>query len=250
MVESHNHGLNYKHHTPVVKSNIPVCQKNCGIDYGKCLILQGDMQLCLKQEAACALDCLKGLTVEDHKHGPNHKHHAPVVKSDIGKCQKNCGIDYGKCLIQTFDMPTCIKNEAACALDCLKGVQFVAKWEKPVVPHVKGSEQGKCQKNCAIDMGKCVILTGNPLQCMREEAACSLECLKSLSVKSGYKLKAGDGVCQKNCAIDSAKCLITTFDMETCIKQEAVCALDCLKSVHSTHDPRSPPDRSAKCSVC
>ena len=250
MVESHNHGPNYKHHTPVVKSNIPVCQKNCGIDYGKCLILQGDMQLCLKQEAACALDCLKGLTVEDHKHGPNHKHHAPVVKSDIGKCQKNCGIDYGKCLIQTFDMPTCIKNEAACALDCLKGVQFVAKWEKPVVPHVKGSEQGKCQKNCAIDMGKCVILTGNPLQCMREEAACSLECLKSLSVKSGYKLKAGDGVCQKNCAIDSAKCLITTFDMETCIKQEAVCALDCLKSVHSTHDPRSPPDRSAKCSVC
>jgi len=38
------------------------------------------------------------------------------------------------------------------------------------------------------------------------------------------------GVCQKNCAIDYTKCLVTTFDMATCSKQEAGCALDCLKS--------------------
>jgi hypothetical protein len=37
-------------------------------------------------------------------------------------------------------------------------------------------------------------------------------------------------VSQKNCAIDYSKCLITTFDMATCSKQEAACALDCLKS--------------------
>ena len=228
----------------LVMGDMGVCQKNCGIDYGKCLILQGDMQLCLQQEAACALDCLKGLTVEGHKHGPNHRHHAPAVKSTAEVCQKNCAIDTGKCLVQTFDMESCFKQEAACALDCLKGVQFVAKWDKPVVPYVEGGDQGKCQKNCGIDMGKCIILTGNPPQCIREEAACALECLKSLSVKSTHKVKAGGEVCQKNCAIDYGKCLITTFDMETCIKQEAACALDCLKSVHTPHV------RSAKCSVC
>ena len=38
------------------------------------------------------------------------------------------------------------------------------------------------------------------------------------------------GVCQKNCAIDYTKCLVTTFDMATCTQQEGGCALDCLKS--------------------
>jgi hypothetical protein len=129
----------------LVMGDMGVCQKNCGIDYGKCLILQGNMELCLKQEAACALDCLKGLTVEGHYHGPNHRHHTPAVKSNEAEvCQKDCAIDTGKCLIQTFDMEACFKQEAACALDCLKGVQFVAKWDKPVVPHVKEGNEGKC----------------------------------------------------------------------------------------------------------
>jgi hypothetical protein len=47
---------------------------------------------------------------------------APQVK-DMGVCQKNCGIDYAKCLITKFDMATCLQEEAACALDCLKGVK-------------------------------------------------------------------------------------------------------------------------------
>jgi len=47
---------------------------------------------------------------------------SPQVK-DMGVCQKDCGIDYTKCLITTFDMETCIKQEAACALDCLKSVK-------------------------------------------------------------------------------------------------------------------------------
>ena len=41
----------------------------------------------------------------------------------MGVCQKNCAIDYSKCLITTFDMATCITQEASCALDCLKGVE-------------------------------------------------------------------------------------------------------------------------------
>ena len=51
------------------------------------------------------------------------------------------------------------------------------------------------------------------------------------------------GVCQKNCAIDYSKCLITTFDMATCSKQEAGCALDCLKSTVEV-------TQTAKCSIC
>jgi hypothetical protein len=46
----------------------------------------------------------------------------PQVK-DMGVCQKDCGIDYAKCLITTFDMETCIKQEASCALDCLKDLK-------------------------------------------------------------------------------------------------------------------------------
>jgi hypothetical protein len=41
----------------------------------------------------------------------------------MGVCQKNCAIDYSKCLILTFDMFTCSQQEAACALDCLKSAE-------------------------------------------------------------------------------------------------------------------------------
>jgi hypothetical protein len=130
-------------------------------------------------------------------------------------------------------METCLKQEAACALDCLKGVAFVAKWDEPVVKHVSNYEDKACQKNCAIDMGKCVILTGNVPQCLKEEGACALECLKTVTVKSfnNHVEQSAAEKCQKNCGIDYGKCLIQTFDMETCLKQEAACALDCLKSV-------------------
>ena len=87
-------------------------------------------------------------------------------------------------------------------------------------------------------------MTLAPIQCGREEAACALECLKSLSVESSQKVKGKGEVCQKNCGIDSAKCMITTFDAKTCLKQEAACALDCLKSVHSPHV------KSLQCSTC
>ena len=77
----------------------------------------------------------------------------PKVKQNMGVCQKNCGIDYGKCLIQTFDMAQCIKNEASCALDCLKGKEFAAKHNNQVVKNVvvKTSDTATCRRNCAID---------------------------------------------------------------------------------------------------
>ena len=54
------------------------------------------------------------------------------------------------------------------------------------------------------------------------------------------------GVCQKNCAVDYSKCLITTFDMATCTQQEAGCALDCLKSTEIAVEAS---DTCSKCIV-
>jgi hypothetical protein len=45
---------------------------------------------------------------------------ASVMAGEMGVCQKNCGIDFGKCLITTGDFKSCLKSEAACSLDCLK----------------------------------------------------------------------------------------------------------------------------------
>ena len=154
----------------VAANDIGVCQKNCGIDFGKCMIQTFDMKSCLQAEAACALECLKGLAVEEKHSEKKHHHHsvATKVESDIGVCQKNCGIDFGKCLIQTFDMKKCLQDEAACALDCLKGVAFVAKYDTPVVHKVanKVGDVGVCQKNCGIDFGKCLIQTFDMQSCL------------------------------------------------------------------------------------
>jgi hypothetical protein len=59
-----------------------------------------------------------------------------LASCNIGVCQKNCGIDFGKCLIQTFDMESCLKGEASCALDCLKGVNVELAKTK-AVPEVE-----------------------------------------------------------------------------------------------------------------
>ena len=134
-----------------------VCQKNCGIDYGKCLIQTFDMPQCIKNEASCALDCLKGKEFVA-KYNNQVVKNVAVKAGDMGVCQKNCGIDYGKCLIQTFDyMAQCTKDQASCALDCLKGVKVETKFMTPKVKQ----NMGVCQKNCGIDYGKCLIQTFN-----------------------------------------------------------------------------------------
>ena len=47
---------------------------------------------------------------------------AAVLAGDLGICEKNCGLDFGKCLITTGDYQTCLVTEAGCAVDCLKSV--------------------------------------------------------------------------------------------------------------------------------
>ena len=140
----------------LVSADMGTCQKNCGIDYGKCLILKGDMATCVQEEAACALDCLKGLKMihRDGKSSPRTE--------NLDSCQLSCAYDHGKCLIQNFDMSFCVEDTTQCAKNCLNGVEFKAKWEEPNVPYfVENGDQGVCQKNCGIDLGKCIILTGN-----------------------------------------------------------------------------------------
>jgi hypothetical protein len=158
-----------KHQKIHVSQEMGVCQKNCGIDYGKCLITTFDINSCTKAEAACALDCLKGVK--------EPKFEVKVAAGKVGNCEKNCGIDFGKCLIETGDFKSCIKTQASCALDCLKSVSSHNRLVK------QSQDMGVCQKNCAIDYSKCLVLTFDMFTCSQQEAACALDCLKSVEVK-------------------------------------------------------------------
>ena len=133
---------------------------------------------------------------------------------------------------------TCIKDEVTCRRDCTTIDQGVMS--KPF--KVEATNVGVCEKNCGIDFGKCLITTGDFKTCLKEQASCALDCLKSVSASKGVAQSQDVGVCEKNCAIDYSKCLILTFDMLTCSQQQAACALDCLKSV--TAAPTN------KCDVC
>ena len=186
----------------VLAGNLGICQKNCGLDFGKCLITTGDYKACMMQETGCTVDCLKTV-----KGG----HKISVTTGDIGTCQKNCGIEYGKCLVTTFDMTACTKAESGCALGCLMGVKAHKKFEVEV-----SADVGTCEKNCGIDFGKCLITTGDFQSCLKGQANCALDCLKSTTAELFVAQSQDIGVCQKNCAIDYSKCLITTFDMFTC----------------------------------
>jgi len=81
---------------------LPKCHKDCAISFGKCLIDTQDFDACLKTVAKCVYNC--------------EKKELPVVKAALNKiqvknmaeCQKNCGIEFGKCLINTMDMKSCL----------------------------------------------------------------------------------------------------------------------------------------------
>lgn len=220
------------------------CQKNCASELSSCLATTLNMEKCLEKTGTCTVDCFNGLpdaaqVQVTHKKGKHHHHHHNdeedvTVKGEMEVCQKNCGIDYGKCLIQTFDMNKCTRDEAACALDCLKGTPFVAKYDTPVVKKIHNVEgtMEVCQKNCAIDYGKCMIQTFDMATCSQQEACCALDCLKGVKVQGLDTVQSSTmEVCQQNCGIDYGKCLIQTFDMNQCTRDEASCALDCLKGV-------------------
>ena len=48
---------------------------------------------------------------------------AAVFAGEMGICQKNCGLDFGKCLITTGDYKSCMIQETSCSIDCLKSVK-------------------------------------------------------------------------------------------------------------------------------
>ena len=152
-------------------------------------------------------------------------------------------------------MSKCTRDEAACALDCLKGKPFVAKYDAPIVKNIHNVEgSGEvCQKNCAIDYGKCMIQTFDMVTCAKQEACCALDCLKGgVKVQGLTHVEASAmETCQQNCGIETGKCLILTFDMEQCTKNEASCALDCLKGIAVQHNKNvNPSVKSIKCTAC
>ena len=73
-----------------VYADIIVCNKNCANDFAKCVISTQDEENCSKNTAFCALDCLKEYKIYINDDGVEHK---------TGTCQKDCAIDFAKCLI-------------------------------------------------------------------------------------------------------------------------------------------------------
>lgn len=135
------------------------CKKCCSIKDEECRSRTSPPYFqCGQENNECLIDCNHGII----KYAEQEKAAAeniPVVDSAQEFCKQNCGIDFGKCLIQTFDMALCTKNEASCALDCLKGIAFVAKYDKPIVkniPKVEGIIEA-CNEGCISDYNQCIL---------------------------------------------------------------------------------------------
>jgi hypothetical protein len=152
--------------TTIFAGKTEICQSNCGTNFGKCLITTGDFLTCFKGQSDCSSDCFKGLSVTY----ANEK-----VKANVDVCQMSCGIDFGKCLVTTFDAKTCSWQGVSCYRDCLEGVKSHKKQEVEV-----RSDVGACDRNCAVDFGKCVMTTGDFKSCFLGQANCAFTCLKSV----------------------------------------------------------------------
>lgn len=86
------------------------CQKNCGIDYAKCMITSFSIIGCAQQEACCSLDCLKGVPHVPEDIPTQVKHITENVEvSSMEVCQMNCGFSYGQCILDTYDMEACTR---------------------------------------------------------------------------------------------------------------------------------------------
>ena len=140
----------------------------------------------------------------------------------LSECLQKCNDYSNKCP----DKPkVCRKDIAQCGRYCRE------KDSKKII--VAGEMVGVCQKSCGLDFGNCLLTTGDFKTCAKDQANCALDCRKTATGELTVAQSPDLGVCEKNCAIDFTKCLVTTFDMATCSKQEAGCSLDCLKSVES-----------------
>lgn len=164
------------------RQNLGVCQKNCGIQYAQCLVSSFNLKGCSAAQAACALGCFMGEKTQEHK--------APVVeldlevKSTFAVCQKSCAIEYGQCLVTTFDLKGCTQKEAACAIGCLGKLNVEKKQHFEL--SVK-SEFLTCQKNCGISYAQCLITKFSIKTCTQEQAACAIGCLGKLETQTVKK---------------------------------------------------------------
>ena len=189
------------------------CQKSCGIKLGQCMVTTFDVKSCMKEAASCAIGCLSELKVEKHV---QKKVESLSVKArkNLGECQKQCGIKYAQCLVSSFDLKGCTTQQAACALGCFMGEKTHHHHTAAVQLDVK-NEFSVCQKNCAIEYGQCLVTTFDLKGCSQKEASCAIGCLGKLNVEKKHfdlSVKNDFSVCQKNCGITYAQCLITKFD--------------------------------------
>ncbi|TNV83405.1 hypothetical protein FGO68_gene8923 [Halteria grandinella] len=263
---------------------ISPCSESCNTALGNCLIETFEVQGCIEKTGQCKLECFQQVRVATFKsdesttdwkveghHEHHHQHHFDAIKTqkfydvdtdadyegserianygDMGTCQKDCGIDAAKCMIQTFNPFKCGQEEAMCALDCLKGGPSPSEHTAQVktFSNVEGTQE-VCQQNCGLSYGQCLIETMDMETCTKKEASCSLGCFKQISVAQTQVQSTQMEVCQENCGISYGQCLIQTFDMEACSRAEATCALECLKQVQTkVHHPHV---ATLKCSAC
>ncbi len=65
------------------------------MEIGTCLVQTFNINDCAKQGLECGFSCIKG---EESKKKVEVK-----VQSNVGECEKNCGIEFGICMIQSGD---------------------------------------------------------------------------------------------------------------------------------------------------
>ena len=164
------------------------CSLACGYSFGKCLSDTYDVKSCIDKTGDCTVECFMQIrpavndnnevTVQGH-HEHHHQHHFDAIKTqdsydiksdsdyeasekaatygDMASCQKDCGIDYAKCMITSLAIIGCAQQEACCALDCLKGVphvpEHIPSQVKLTPRNVEANTMEVCQENCGISYG-------------------------------------------------------------------------------------------------
>ena len=100
-----------------VYADVFSCERDCGMCSRKTED-PNHFDQCMQQKITCALECLKGPRFEETKYTMVSQDQS----GDIGTCEKDCGLSCAQCMIRTpFSIVTCLQEEAACALECLKG---------------------------------------------------------------------------------------------------------------------------------
>ena len=88
--------------------NMEQCQKNCGIEFGKCMITKFDLKQCMQEEAGCALDCLKSVTLSQHSHHQYGNLTTKEAHHKYSPCEKECKHSLEMCLKQRKTVDKCM----------------------------------------------------------------------------------------------------------------------------------------------